>query len=129
MMTLDHEIFPSDHQLLKSITKIEHIPNEDNDDFTITFYFAENNYIENKYLSVKFYMLSDHDPVRTECSQIFWRDENNLFLQTVTNRQSNKKTGVTKTVTKTVEAETFFNFFRPVDPKLLNQAEDQVQLL
>jgi Nucleosome assembly protein (NAP). len=71
-------------------------------------------------------MMNDHDPARTECTPINWKEGHNLFLQTVTKKQSNKKTGITRTVTKTVEGETFFNFFRSIDPKVPSQNEDEV---
>jgi nucleosome assembly protein 1-like 1 len=125
-MNIGPEIFPSDHPLLKCISRIEHLPEEDTDNFSIKFTFIPNEYIQNDILMVKFHMMNGHDPVKTESIPILWKDGKNLFLQTVIKNQKNRNTGTIKTITKTVEAETFFNFFLPVDPSTLIETEDEV---
>jgi hypothetical protein len=114
--------------LLKKITKIEHITDEESDNFAITFYFAPNDLFNNSHLTVKFYMENDKDPKKTECSEIQWRENGmDYFLKTINSKNMNKKTGVTKMITKTVERETFFSFFRTINPYDPNSQEEHVR--
>jgi nucleosome assembly protein 1-like 1 len=112
------DIFETDHPLLKKISKIEHIPSNENDNFEIKFHFFPNDYIENQWLSVKFTMLEDgQDPEKAEATEVKWKEGKDITKKTVTKKQKNKKTGKTRSVEKVVDAESFFNFFKSVAPK------------
>lgn len=53
--------------------------------------------------------------MKTEGSKIEWHEKKNLTKKLVTKKQKNKKTGGTRTITKEVDCESFFQFFRSVD--------------
>ena len=104
---------------------IEHIPEEENDNFSIKFHFSPNEYIENETLSVRFVMFSEDQVEKTEGTEIKWKAGKDITKKTVTQKQRNKKTGKTRDVTKTIDSESFFNFFKTVEIKDLNQDEDE----
>jgi nucleosome assembly protein 1-like 1 len=114
--TLSQDIFEADHPLLKKITKIEHIPEDNTENFEIKFHFAPNEYFENTHLGVKFFMIDQGEPEKTEGTEIKWKEGKDITKKTVQKKQKNKKTGKTRTVTKTVDAESFFNFFKSIQP-------------
>jgi nucleosome assembly protein 1-like 1 len=114
---LKEDIFETDHPLLKAITQIEQIPEDEGENFTIRFHFAPNEYFENEQLSVRFVMVDENDVAKTEGTEIKWKEGKDITKKTVTKKQKNKKTGKTRTVTKTVDADSFFNFFKSIDPK------------
>jgi len=111
---LSEDIAETDHELLKSIKTIEHIPDDDTDNFTIKFTFAPNDYFENEFLSVRFTMVEEGQPEKAEGTEIKWKEGKDITKKTITKTQKNKKTGKTRTVTKTVDAESFFNFFKSI---------------
>jgi len=102
---------------LKKVTSLEFIPEDATDDFVIKFTFAPNDYFENESLSVKFFMAGDNEPLKTEGTEIQWKEGKNITKKTVEKKQKNKKTGKTRTITKEVDSESFFNFFKSVTPK------------
>ena len=110
---------------MKKITSIEHIPEDDNDNFTIKFSFAPNDYFENDTLSVKFTMLDEGQPLKSEGTEIKWKEGKDITKKTVTKTQKNKKTGKTRTVTKTVDAESFFNFFKSITANDEEEGDDE----
>ena len=110
--------------MLKAITKIEDTNETGNDNFTITFHFAPNDYIENETLSVKFIMIDENEPAKTESDEIKWKEGKCLTRKTVEKKQRNKKTGKTRTVTKEVDAESFFNFFKSLEGSGEDDNED-----
>jgi nucleosome assembly protein 1-like 1 len=112
---LKEDIHDVDHPLLKSLTMIEHIPEEEGEDFTFKFYFAPNEYFENDVLTIKFVMTNEHEVKKTEASEIKWKEGKDITKKTVTKKQKNKKTGKTRTITKTADADSFFTFFRSIE--------------
>jgi nucleosome assembly protein 1-like 1 len=112
---LSEDIFEADHAILKKITSIEHVPEEEGENFTIRFNFAPNEFFENEFLSVKFTMIDEHEPSKTEGTEIKWKEGKDITKKTVSKKQKNKKTGKTRTVEKTVDADSFFTFFKTID--------------
>jgi len=117
---LSQDIFEPDHPLLKKITKIDHIPEENSENFEIRFYFAPNEYFENDVLKVKFIMVEDGEPGKTEGTEIKWKEGKDFTKKKVSKKQKNKKTGKTRTVEKVVDADSFFNTFKTIEPEREN---------
>jgi len=113
---LSEDIFEADHEILKKITSIEHLPDEEGDNFTIRFNFAPNEFFENESLSVRFFMLDEHEVEKTEGTEIKWKEGKDITKKTVSKKQKNKKTGKTRTIEKVVDADSFFTFFKTINP-------------
>ena len=62
-------------------------------------------------------MIDEHQPAKAEATEIQWKEGKNITRKTVEKKQKNKKTGKTRTITKEVDSESFFNFFKSVTPK------------
>ena len=62
-------------------------------------------------------MLSDNEADRIEGTDIKWKEGKDITKKEVTKEQKNKKTGKTRTITKKVDAESFFNFFKSLQSK------------
>jgi nucleosome assembly protein 1-like 1 len=104
---------------------IEHTAEEENDNFSIKFYFSPNEYIENESLSVRFVMFSEDQVEKTVGNEIKWKAGKDITKKTITHKQRNKKTGKTREVTKTIDAESFFNFFKSIEVKEYNPEEQE----
>jgi len=112
----ENDIFETDHALLKKITKIEVIPEKgDNNDFTIVFSFAPNDYFENNSISAKFFLVEDDVAEKIEATEIQWKEGKNITQKSITKRKKNKKTGKHQNITKLVDADSFFNIFKTVE--------------
>lgn len=103
-------IFDQDYELLKHITDIRLVTEENSSNFTIEFHFRENQFIHNQVLSKK-YILTDDDTVKCgEGTEIKWKGAN--LTQKV---KKTKKRGKGKKVgTKVEEVPSFFLFFKSV---------------
>ena len=106
---------------MKAIENIYVVDEEGTDNFTIFFEFADNEIISNKQLTKKFYLKND-EAVKTESSVIEWKGKN-LTVKEVKKKQKNKKTGQQRVVTKTVEAKSFFTFFKNLEASQVNEIE------
>lgn len=115
------EIGPDDEPLLRSIEDIHVVDEEGTDNFTIIFDMSENQFVTNKELTKKFYLKND-EPVKCESSPIEWKGKN-LTVKEIKKKQKNKKTGQQRVVTKTVQAKSFFNFFRSIEAPEVNSLE------
>lgn len=62
-------------------------------------------------------MVDENEVAKTEGTEINWKEGKDITKKTVTKKQKNKKTGKTRTVTKTVDADSFFTFFKSIDAK------------
>lgn len=123
---LSQDIFEVDHPLLKKITKIVHTPDNDTENFELSFHFAPNDYFENDVLKVKFFMLDDgQEPEKTEGTEIKWKEGKDITKKKVSKKQKNKKTGKTRTIEKIVEAESFFNFFKTISGPSGAEGDDE----
>jgi len=84
---LSQDVFETDHPLLKKIKKIEHKPEDDSDDFEITVHFNPNDYFENESLKVKFFMIDENEPERTEGTEIKWKEGKDITKKTIQKKQ------------------------------------------
>jgi nucleosome assembly protein 1-like 1 len=86
--------------------------------FKLDFVFNENDFFQNEVIS-KTYFLENVKGAqfqnllfdRTEVTEIQWKSGKNLCQKEVTKTQRHKASGVMRTVSKTVESESFFHFF------------------
>jgi nucleosome assembly protein 1-like 1 len=81
---------------------------------TVKLHFAENEYFSEKVLSLKVIYKPDSDDEveRLEGTNITWADESkDPTKKKIKKKQKHKKTNETRTIVKTVEAESIFNVF------------------
>jgi nucleosome assembly protein 1-like 1 len=67
-------------------------------------------------------MIYDH----AEGSKIEWKSEKDLTVKIETKKQRHKGTKETRTVKKTVPCDSFFNFFKPLQPPSEEEDEDDL---
>lgn len=121
-------IHDRDDEVLKSLKTIQLKASDDNlrpHDFTLVFTFGPNDYFENDVLTKTFYMKDEKDCEKTSGVDIKWKDGKNLTKKSVTKKQKNKKTGKTRTITKEVDCDSFFKFFRSAEPTKHDHKEDE----
>lgn len=115
---------PHDVPILKHLTDIKTICKEDPMNFTLEFHFSPNEYFTNTVLTKEYEMKcvpEEDDPFSFEGPEIYkcsgctinWNKGKNVTLKTVKKKQKHKSRGVVRTVTKTVQNDSFFNFFTP----------------
>jgi len=130
---LHHEVFQEtiledDIPLLEHLVDIKCIDDEDMKGFTLEFYFSKNDFMTNEVLRKRYRvpnLLEGSEPIvlTVESDKINWKPGKNLTVQTV--KSKSKKGGKSKTQTKTVEKETFFNFFKSLS---IPQQGEQINL-
>ncbi|KAK9497507.1 hypothetical protein O3M35_004213 [Rhynocoris fuscipes] len=92
--------------------------------FILEFYFSENAYFTNNVLSKQYDMKclpDEQDPFSFEGPEIYkckgctinWKTGKDVTVKVVKKRQKHKSRGNTRTVTKLVKNDSFFNFFSP----------------
>ncbi|CAD8101789.1 unnamed protein product [Paramecium sonneborni] len=121
------EIKDRDDPILKSLTKIEYEPQEKSDNFSLNFYFAPNDYFKNTVLKKKFILKDGENPVKSEGTIIEWNDGKNVTRKLIKKKQLEKKSGIVKTISQEVDAESFFIFFKPINLEDKEQIEKWVQ--
>jgi nucleosome assembly protein 1-like 1 len=101
--------------------------------FALNFDFAENPFFTNKTLRKVYYyedapaFMGEYTFDHPEGTVIDWKSpEQNLTVRIEKRKQRNKRTQETRTVEKTVETESFFNFFSP--PIIDEETEDDEEL-
>ena len=110
-----------DEAILKFVRHVE-TERQDRDDsvaesrksLTVKLHFAENEYFSEKVLSLKVIYKPDSDDEveRLEGTNISWADESkDPTKKKIKKKQKHKKTNETRTIVKTVEAESIFNVF------------------
>lgn len=103
-------IFEQDEELLKHLINIKHISEPNSDNFTLEFFFSENNFIENTILTKKYFMGTDDEVERGEGTEIKWKGTNlTQKVKKTKKRGKNKKVGI-----KVEEIPSFFSFFKNV---------------
>ena len=96
--------------------KVEAVPGDakSRKSLSVRFHFSDNEYFPEKVLTVKvIYKPDTEDEVeRIEGTPISWADESkDPTKKKIKKKQKHKKTGETRTVVKTVDADSFFNIF------------------
>ncbi|XP_063233154.1 nucleosome assembly protein 1-like 1 [Bacillus rossius redtenbacheri] len=92
--------------------------------FVLEFHFSKNEYFVNSVLTKEYVMKSvpdESDPFSFEGPEIYkckgcvieWNKGKNVTVKTIKKKQKHKSRGSVRTVTKTVQNDSFFNFFSP----------------
>jgi hypothetical protein len=92
--------------------------------FTLEFYFEPNEYFTDSVLTKRYEMRYEPDPldpfsfegpeiIKCEGCTINWNKGKNVTVKQIKKKQKHKGRGSTRTVTKQVQADSFFNFFSP----------------
>jgi nucleosome assembly protein 1-like 1 len=107
-----------DVEVLKSLKSINYLTSVDPAkpyDFTLTFTFGPNEFFENEVLTKVYHMEEEKTCEKTVGTEIKWKEGKNTTKKTITKKQKNKKTGKTRSITKEVDCESFFSFFKTID--------------
>ncbi|KAL3842354.1 hypothetical protein ACJMK2_020378 [Sinanodonta woodiana] len=122
---LSEMIQEHDEPILKHLQDVKAIFSEkDPMGFTLEFHFEPNEYFTNSVLTKQYTMRSEPDetdpfsfegPEIVKCNgcKIDWKKGKNVTVKTVKKKQKHKGSGTTRTITKTVQNDSFFNFFSP----------------
>ncbi|CAH0397105.1 unnamed protein product [Chilo suppressalis] len=113
-----------DEPILKCLQDIKVQMHEDPIGFTLEFHFAPNDYFTNTVLTKEYSMKckpDDENPLEFEGPEIYsckgceinWKKGKNVTVKTIKKKQKHKSRGSVRTVTKSVQADSFFNFFAP----------------
>ncbi|KYB27922.1 nucleosome assembly protein 1-like 1 [Tribolium castaneum] len=131
---LSEMIQPPDEPILSHLQDIKVDCSESPMSFTLSFHFSSNPYFTNSVLTKEYFMKcepEEDDPFNFEGPEIYkckgctinWNKGMNVTLKTVKKKQKHKSRGVVRTVTKTVQNDSFFNFFAP--PELPENAKGE----
>jgi len=66
------------------------------------------------------------NPVKSEGTIIEWNDGKNVTRKLIKKKQLEKKSGIVKTISQEVDAESFFIFFKPINLEDKEQIEKWV---
>ena len=118
-----------DEEILKHITHAESEKTDKPKTLQVTLHFSPNDYFENSSLSLKAVYKGDTEEVeRTEGTEIQWKEGKDVTKKKIKKKQKHKKTNETRTIVKTVEADSFFNLFTsrkaPDDENELEEEEE-----
>ncbi|XP_026751725.2 nucleosome assembly protein 1-like 1 isoform X1 [Galleria mellonella] len=113
-----------DEPILKCLQDIKVQMHDDPIGFTLEFYFAPNDYFTNTVLTKEYSMKckpDEENPLEFEGPEIYsckgceinWKKGKNVTVKTIKKKQKHKSRGSVRTVTKSVQADSFFNFFSP----------------
>jgi len=121
-------ITDKDEEILKHLTDLRYEAIEDSLGFTLRFFFEPNEYFENEVLTKTYHMEDEGIMEKAESSEIKWKADKDITKKKIKKKQKNKKNNQTRTVMKTVDAESFFNFFKDLkmpEPEKLDQMEEE----
>ncbi|KAG7304816.1 hypothetical protein JYU34_010184 [Plutella xylostella] len=113
-----------DEPIVKALQDIKVQMHEDPIGFTLEFHFGPNEYFTNKVLTKEYSMKckpDEENPLEFEGPEIYsckgcdinWNKGKNVTVKTIKKKQKHKSRGSVRTVTKSVQADSFFNFFSP----------------
>jgi len=101
-----------DEEILKHLKHIDTERTDEPKSLKVNFYFNQNEFFTNDTLSLKVYYKGDQDEVdKIEGTAISWNENKDPTKKKVKKKQKNKKTNETRTIVKTVDADSFFNCF------------------
>lgn len=102
-----------DADTLQYITNVEASETQEPRTITIKIHYKENEYFTNSHLElmVRFKDDQQDEVVETQGTLIDWKDGKDLSKKKIKKKQKNKKTGETRTIIKTVPADSFYNAF------------------
>lgn len=110
-----------DEPILKLLKHIELSVYNDKDDFTLTFHFGENEFMEQSQIAVTVVMNEQGQSTEIKSDKVNWKEGKNVTEKTITKKQKNKRTGQQRTTTKTEKQESFFTLFQ----NLKDDGEDE----
>jgi len=118
------DINDRDKEILKNLSKVEYLPSENTLDFTVKFYFKENEYFTPNELN-KSYKFNDKDNVcLVIASEIEWKSEEvNPTIKKKKKKIKKGKKQITTTIIK--KCESFFNFFKNFDAEKKNEGKNE----
>ncbi|KAG8235498.1 hypothetical protein J437_LFUL015725 [Ladona fulva] len=113
-----------DEPILKHLVDVKVIFSEKPMGFTLEFHFSPNEYFNNSVLTKEYEMTcvpDESDPFSFEGPEIYkckgctidWKKGKNVTVKVIKKKQKHKSRGSLRTVTKTVQNDSFFNFFNP----------------
>jgi nucleosome assembly protein 1-like 1 len=129
---LTESITEEDDGAMKYLTDIKYRLLDGNPGFALDFYFAENEYFTNSVLTKTYFLeyspetaeeIYDH----AEGTVIDWKEGKDLSVKVEIKKQRNKTSNKTRTIKKTVPAETFFSFFSPLQPPNSQEEEENLE--
>lgn len=138
---LSEMLQPHDEPIFNHLQDIKVIFSEkDPMGFTLEFHFESNDYFSNLVLTKQYTMRSEpdeHDPfsfegpeiVKCKGCKIDWKKGKNVTVKTVKKKQKHKGSGTTRTITKTVQSDSFFNFFNPPTPPDEEEMDEDTEAL
>jgi nucleosome assembly protein 1-like 1 len=101
-----------DDEILKNLRHVESERSDAPKALTVRFLFNKNEFFTNDTLTLKVFYKGDQDDVeKVEGTEIQWNESKDPTKKKVKKKQKNKKTNETRTIVKTVEADSFFNVF------------------
>ncbi|CAL7945313.1 unnamed protein product [Xylocopa violacea] len=141
--TLADMVQEHDEPILKHLYDIKVIFLESNPmGFVLEFHFEPNEYFSNSVLTKEYIMKctpEKNDPFSFEGPEIYkckgcvidWKKGKNVTVKTIKKNQKHKSRGSIRTVTKTVQNDSFFNFFSPpvVPDDTEGELDDETQAL
>ena len=82
--------------------------------FDLIFTFEKNDYFKNAQLRKSFVMTRQNVIEKCEGTEIEWKDGKDVTKKKIKKKQKSKKNQASRTITKVVEQESFFNFFKTI---------------
>nr|BAM20354.1 nucleosome assembly protein 1 [Papilio polytes] len=127
-----------DEPIIKCLQDIRVQMHEDPFGFTLEFHFAPNEFFTNTILTKEYSMKckpDDDNPLEFEGPEIYsckgceinWKKGKNVTVKTIKKKQKHKSRGSVRIVTKSVQADSFFNFFSP--PAVPEDPDSDIQNL
>jgi nucleosome assembly protein 1-like 1 len=137
METIGELITEEDVDCLEHLQDVTCVDREDGKGFTLSFFFAPNDYFSNTVLTREYevpnLLLSDEPLLKNvRGTKIDWKPNRSLTHQPVKKKQrgKGKNAGQMRTVTKTEEKESFFNWFTPPEmPSMDSMDEEEAERL
>lgn len=138
---LSEMIQPHDEAILNHLQDVKVLFSEkDPMGFTLEFHFELNEHFSNTVLTKQYTMRSEPDesdpfsfegPEIIKCKgcKIDWKKGKNVTVKTVKKKQKHKGSGTTRTISKTVQSDSFFNFFNPPTPPDEEEMDEDMEAL
>lgn len=130
-----------DEPILKHLEDIQlELQRSDPMGFTLKFVFGENEHFTNRILTKQYFMNANPDeedpfayegPEIVKCTgcKIDWKPSKNVTVKLVKKTQKHKGRGTKRTVTKTVQNDSFFNFFSPPSVPEEGEMDDDTETM
>jgi len=130
-----------DEPILKELTDIKvNFSHGSSPGFTLEFHFAPNDFFTNSVLTKAYEMRTDPDEddpfsyegpeiIKCQGCKIDWKKGKNVTVKVVKKTQKHKGRGTKRTVTKTVQNDSFFNFFSPPEVTEDEETDEETEQL